>query len=78
MSGIWLPQTSETQVRGAFARYGKVGKISMDNMPHDDGSYAYCFVEMPFDNQASLAIKELGGKKLGDSVLTVRESGIGV
>jgi hypothetical protein len=37
--------------------------------------YGFCFVETPFDSQASVAIKELNGKKLTGSGLTIKESG---
>ncbi len=76
--GNLSPKTSEWQLRKAFERYGKVGKISMDTNPVEKATYRFCFVEMPFDNQASVAIKELNGKNLGSSPLTVVESGVTV
>jgi len=74
--GNLSPKTSEWQLRKAFARYGKVGKISMNEPPCDGGAYSFCFIEMPFDNQASVAIRKLNGEKLGGSALTVKESGV--
>lgn len=76
--GNLSPKTSEQQLRLAFDRYGKVGKISMDEQPCDSGAYGFCFVEMPFDNQASVAIRELNGKKLGGNILTIKESAVSV
>ncbi len=76
--GNLSPKTSERQLRKAFVRYGKVGKISMDRHLRDGDAYSFCFVEMPFDNQASVAIRELNGKKLGGFVLTIKESGVSV
>jgi len=70
-------KTSEWQLRKAFARYGKVGKISMGQQPCEGNPFSFCFVEMPFDNQASRAIRELNGQNLGGCALTVKESGVG-
>jgi RNA recognition motif-containing protein len=70
--------TSERQLRQAFDRYGKVGKISMDEQPRDGDAYSFCFVEMPFDNQASVAIRELNGKKLGGNAMTIKESRVSI
>lgn len=49
----------------------------MDEKPRDGDAFSFCFVEMPFDNQASRAIRELDGKALGGIVITVKESGVG-
>lgn len=76
--GNLSPKTSEWGLRKAFARYGKVGKISMDKPPCDGDAYSFCFIEMPFNNQASVAIRELNGEKLGGYVLTVMESGVSI
>lgn len=72
--GNLSPKTSEWQLRKVFGRYGKVGKISINEQPLNGDSYCFSFVEMPFDNQASVAIQKLNGEKLGGSVLTVKES----
>ena len=74
--GNLSPRTSEGQLRKAFDRYGKIGKISIDEQPRDSAAYGFCFVEMPFDNQASTAIRELNGKKLNGNALRVKESGV--
>ena len=74
--GNLSPKTSELQVRKAFEMYGKVDKISLDSEPRDDDAYGFCFVEMPFESQASRAIKQLHGKMLGGASLTVKESGV--
>ena len=72
------PRTSASQLRTAFAMYGTVDKVSLDNRPRKDDVYAFCFVAMPFENQASRAITQLHGKKLGGNSLTVMESGVSV
>ena len=71
-------KTSEWQLRKAFGRYGKIGKISMKKQPSEDDAHRFCLVEMPLDNQASVAIKKLNGERLGGSVLTVKGSGLSV
>jgi RNA recognition motif-containing protein len=68
--------TTERQLRQAFARYGTVGKISVDYQVNSSTSYNFCFVEMPCDSEAVLAIAALGGRDLGGQVLVVRESGL--
>ena len=68
--------TSEWQLRKAFGRYGKIGKVSMNGKPREGGAYNFCLIEMPFDNQASVAIEKLNGAKLGGYALTVTESGL--
>ena len=76
--GHLSPKTLEWQLREAFARYGKVGRISMDKQPREGDAYSFCFVEMPFDHQASAAIKGLNGETLGGNALTIKESGVRV
>ena len=60
----------------AFARYGKVNEITLNEQQSETNPYGFCFVEMPFDNQASRAISELQGKKLSGNVLNIKESGL--
>jgi RNA recognition motif-containing protein len=72
------PKISASQLRKAFAMYGKVDKVSLENRPREDSAFAFCFVEMPFENQASRAIRQLDGKMLGGNALTVKESGVSV
>ena len=70
-------KVGEWQIRKAFSRYGKVDKIIMNEQQSEGNPYGFCFIEMPFENQASHAIKELNGTKLAGSVLSIRESGVG-
>ena len=72
------PKISASQLRTAFEMYGKVDKVSLENRPRENDAFTFCFVEMPFENQASLAIKQLDGRKLGGNALTVKESGVSV
>jgi len=76
--GNLSPRTLKWHLRRMFRRYGAVGNISMDKRPGNGNPYNFCFVEMPMDDQASLAIKELNGKKMGGYLLTVKESGVSI
>lgn len=58
--------------------YGKVDKVSLENRPRENDAFTFCFVEMPFENQASRAIRQLDGKMLGGNALTVKESKVSV
>lgn len=70
------PRTLKWHIRRMFKQYGAVGNISMDNRPSEGNPYYFCFVEMPIDEQAFLAIKELNGITIGGYLLTVKESGV--
>lgn len=74
--GNLSPKTSEWQLRKAFARYGIVGKISMNEQPRDSDAYGFCFLEMPFDDQASVAIMKLNGQRIGGNAIAIKESGV--
>jgi RNA recognition motif-containing protein len=76
--GNLSPDTTEFQLRKAFERYGKVDLISMNGQPHKDSIYSFCFVNMPFVNQASQAIKKLNGKKLSGYILNIKESSFNI
>jgi hypothetical protein len=58
--------------------YGQVNGVTLGNRPRDDDAHGFCFVEMPFENQALRAIKQLDGKKLGGYALSIKESGVSV
>lgn len=76
--GNLSPKTSESQLRKAFARFGTVGQISLHEPPADSDAYRFCFVEMPVDSQASVAISALSGEKMDGSLLTIKESGVSI
>ena len=67
------PNSSEAQLRKEFTKFGVVGDISM-NKSSLEGSYNFCFIEMPFENQASIAMRELQGKVVGGNALKITES----
>jgi RNA recognition motif-containing protein len=56
--------------------YGKVGKVTIDVCVPNGDSFGFCFVEMPFERQASRAIRELDGKILNGNSLVIKESGV--
>lgn len=72
------PKSSEWQLRKLFDRYGKVGKISWEKQTDIPQLFKFCFVEMPFENQAVMAIKKLNGSLLSDCILEVKESGMSI
>jgi len=72
------PETSEWQLRKTFEMYGKVDKVSSSTRTGDSKARSFCFVVMPFEAQASRAIQQLNGRKIGGYALTVRESGMSV
>ena len=74
--GNLSPGTSEGKLRKAFEMYGKVGKISLDGHTPDSEAFSFCFIEMPFDNQADRAIRELNNKMLNGNSLIIKESNV--
>lgn len=77
-AGNLSPGTTRSQLRKAFERFGKVDAVSLSERPSEVASYGFCFVEMPFEEQASRAIGELDGSMLDGYKLSIRESGMGV
>lgn len=70
------PKATEWNIRKLFDHYGKVGNITWDKPTEQAQLFLFCFVEMPFDKQAAMAIDKLNGSKLYDYILTVKESGV--
>ncbi|MFH2034910.1 MAG: RNA-binding protein [Candidatus Zixiibacteriota bacterium] len=56
--------TSKMELRKKFGQFGVVGIISINKKNGNTKGYNYCFVEMPNDNEAFQAIKELNGKMI--------------
>lgn len=67
------PKASEQQIRKEFNKYGIVGDINMNRNSLED-AINYCFIDMPFDNQAFIAIRELHGKIIDGHALKIKES----
>jgi len=70
--------TSERKLRKTFEMYGKVGNITIDGQSPDSPVCGFCFVAMPFDEQASRAVRELNGKMMNGNSLIIKESGLSV
>lgn len=68
--------TTAWQVRKAFEMYGKVDTITLHPKPVSSEAFSFCFVEMPFENQAALAIDKLNGSSLGGKVISAKASGV--
>ncbi len=64
---------SEQQMRKEFNKYGIVGDIKMNSNYLED-KINFCFIDMPFENQAIKAVRELHGKVLDGCALKIKES----
>ena len=63
---------SEQQIRKEFNIYGIIGDIKINSNYLED-KINFCFIEMPFDNQAFIAIRELHGKDMDGHKLKIKE-----
>lgn len=72
--GNLAPDTTEDELRQAFAEYGQVvsAKIIKDRYTFE--SRGFGFVEIPNKAQAQDAIDNLNGKELKGSILRVNEA----
>lgn len=67
-------QTTEEQLRSAFAAYGQVDKVSIVTDRDTGQRRGFAFVEMANDAEGTKAIAGLNGKTLGAQALTVNEA----
>ena len=72
--GNMSPKTTKWQLRMAFERYGQVGKIVRDKKSSNGDASDSCFLEMVFENQGIMAIRELNGTLLGGNELVIKKS----
>jgi cold-inducible RNA-binding protein len=63
--------TSEDDLRQAFAAFGEVATVRIVRDGATGESRGFGFVEMPSEEQAKAAIQEMNGKELKGSQLTV-------
>ncbi len=72
--GNLAPDTTEDELRQAFAEHGQVvsAKIIKDRYTFE--SRGFGFVEIPNKAQATEAIDKLNGAELGGSILRVNEA----
>ena len=72
--GNLSPQTTDDDLRQAFAAYGQVDSAAVIKEKFTGESRGFGFVEMPSKNEAQNAIDELDGKDLMGRTLTVNEA----
>ena len=75
-AGNLVAETTESQIRRIFARFGTVGRITMDRPQNSNAMHFFCFVEMPNQNEALEAIQELDGRNFAGNRLSIKESGV--
>lgn len=66
--------TTEDQLKEAFAAIGQVDSVSLITDRYSGRSKGFAFIEMPNDEEAKAAIKELDGKEIGGRTLKVSEA----
>src|SRR5512146_1747028 len=69
--GTLTPDTTEDEVRQAFAAYGDVSSVKIIRDGATSESRGFGFVEMPSEDQAKAAINEMNGKELKGTALHV-------
>jgi RNA recognition motif-containing protein len=67
-------QTSEDDIRQAFAAYGEVSSASIIKDKFSGESRGFAFVEMPNPTEARQAIQAMNGADLGGRALKVNEA----
>jgi RNA recognition motif-containing protein len=67
-------QSTEEQLRAAFAAYGQVDKVSIVTDRDTGQRRGFAFVEMANDAEGTKAIAGLNGTMLGAQALTVNEA----
>jgi len=66
-------KASEQQIRKEFNKYGIIGNIKINSNYLED-KINFCFIEMPFDDQALIAMRELHGKDMDGHKMKIKES----
>jgi RNA recognition motif-containing protein len=64
-------ETSETEIRDAFEKYGQVTSVTMIKDKFTNMFKGFCFIEMPNKEEAEKAIKNLDGAMFGGRALSV-------
>jgi RNA recognition motif-containing protein len=64
----------EEAVTKLFALFGQVASVNIIRDKETRRSRGFCFVTMPNDIEAKLAIAEMNGKPVGGKSLTVKEA----
>ena len=66
--------TTEDELRDAFAQFGEVSSARIIQDRETQRSRGFGFVEMPDDNDAQVAIRELDGTSLDGRDLRINEA----
>ena len=69
--GKLTPETTEDDLREAFAAFGEVGTVRIVRDGTTGESRGFGFVEMPIETEATAAITELNGKDFKGSEIAV-------
>ncbi len=72
--GNLSPETSEADLRELFEEYGPLSSVAIIKDRMTQESRGFGFVEIPNDEQARQAIKNLNGTELDGSNITVNEA----
>jgi RNA recognition motif-containing protein len=72
--GNLLPTTTEDDLFQAFSQHGKVSGVSIVKDRETGRPRGFAFVEMPNNNEAAAAIKELNLKEIGGRPISVNEA----
>ena len=67
-------QTTESEVRNVFQRYGRVTSVRMATERGTNSPRGFAFVNMPGMDDAEEAIARLNGNSLGGRSMTVNEA----
>ncbi|HLO71589.1 MAG TPA: hypothetical protein VK167_12000 [Flavipsychrobacter sp.] len=67
-------QTTENQLRDAFAAFGTVDTVKVIIDKYSNQSRGFGFVEMPDNTEASAAIDKLNSSFMDQSVMVVNEA----
>ena len=65
-------KASEQQIRKEFNKYGIIGNIKM-NRNYLEDKINFCIIEMPFEEQALIALREIQGMIYDGHKLKVKE-----
>lgn len=66
--------TTEEQLKEAFAAIGQVDSVSLITDRYSGRSKGFAFIEMANDEEAKTAISQLDGKEVGGRTLKVSEA----
>lgn len=66
--------TTEDQIREAFAQVGETQSVELITDRHSGQSKGFAFVEMPNEDEAKSAIEQLNGKDIDGRSLNVSEA----